>query len=97
MKVLLLLAKGFETMEFSVFVDVIGWARNDYHYDIDVITCSFSRTVVSTFGISVIVDRLIDVAEFGANIVGLPIVVDDNVITEFLTILFDEVIVQIHI
>ena len=161
MKVLLLLAKGFETMEFSVFVDVIGWARNDYHYDIDVITCSFSRTVVSTFGISVIVDRLIDeinvdeydalaisggfeefgfyeeayhekflnlirkfneqqkpiasicvaalalgksgilrgrnaktyhlrdgyrqsqLAEFGANIVGLPIVVDDNVITSY--------------
>lgn len=30
MKVLLLLAKGFETMEFSAFVDVFGWARNDY-------------------------------------------------------------------
>ena len=29
-KVLLFLAKGFETMEFSVFVDVMGWARYDY-------------------------------------------------------------------
>lgn len=30
MKILLFLAKGFETMEFSVFVDVMGWARNAY-------------------------------------------------------------------
>ena len=34
MKILLFLAKGFETMEFSVFVDVMGWARNDYGYDV---------------------------------------------------------------
>lgn len=60
MKVLLFLAKGFETMEFSVFVDILGWARNDYHYDIDVITCGFSKTVSSTFNVPVIVDRLID-------------------------------------
>ena len=60
MKVLLFLAKGFETMEFSVFVDVLGWARHDYHYDIDVITCGFTKTVISTFNIPVIVDRLID-------------------------------------
>lgn len=60
MKVLLFLAKGFETMEFSVFVDVLGWARNDYHCYIDVITCGFSKTVLSTFNIPVIVDQLID-------------------------------------
>lgn len=60
MKVLLFLAKGFETMEFSAFVDVFGWARNDYHYDIDVITCGFSKTVLSTFGIPVTVDQLIE-------------------------------------
>lgn len=60
MKVLLFLAKGFETMEFSVFVDVLGWARHDYHYDIDVITCGFTKTVISTFNIPVTVDRLID-------------------------------------
>ncbi len=60
MKVLLFLAKGFETMEFSAFVDVLGWARNDYHYDIDVITCGFSKTVLSSFDVPVIVDRLID-------------------------------------
>jgi len=60
MKVLIFLAKGFETMEFSAFVDVLGWARHDYHYDIDVITCGFSKTVLSTFNVPVIVDKLID-------------------------------------
>lgn len=59
MKVLLLLAKGFETMEFSVFVDVLGWSRNDYGIDITVDTCGFTKTVVSTFGVPVTVDKLI--------------------------------------
>lgn len=59
MKILLLLAKGFETMEFSVFVDVMGWARNDFGIDIDVVTCGFTRTVVSTFNVPIIVDKLI--------------------------------------
>ncbi|UWD49467.1 DJ-1/PfpI family protein [Clostridioides difficile] len=60
MKVLIFLAKGFETMEFSVFVDVMGWARNDYNYDIDVVTCGFKKQVVSTFNVPVLVDKTID-------------------------------------
>lgn len=48
MKILLFLAKGFETMEASVFIDVMGWARNDYHYDVEVVTCGFQKTVIST-------------------------------------------------
>lgn len=60
MKTLIFLAKGFETMEFSVFVDVMGWARNDYKYDTQVITCGFQKQVVSTFNIPVTVDVLID-------------------------------------
>lgn len=60
MKVLVFLAKGFETMEFSVFVDVIGWARNDYNYDIDVITVGFKKQVVSTFNVTVLVDKTIE-------------------------------------
>lgn len=60
MKILLFLAKGFETMEFSVFVDIFGWARNDYGYPIDVETVGFSKTVNSTFNIPVIVDKTID-------------------------------------
>lgn len=60
MKVLVFLAKGFETMEFSVFVDVIGWARNDYNYDIDVVTGGFKKQVVSTFNVTVLVDKTIE-------------------------------------
>jgi len=60
MRILLFLAKGFETMEFSPFIDVMGWARNDFHYDIDVITCGFFKTVLSTFNIPILVDRAID-------------------------------------
>ena len=60
MKVLLFCAKGFETMEFSVFVDVFGWAENDYGYPVQVVTCGFRKEVVSTFHVPIIVDRLID-------------------------------------
>ncbi len=60
MKVLLLLARGFETMEFSVFVDVLGWARNDFGCDINVETCGFQKEIVSTFHIPVIVDKILD-------------------------------------
>ncbi|MBV4439839.1 DJ-1/PfpI family protein [Clostridium tyrobutyricum] len=60
MKILLFLAKGFETMEFSVFVDVMGWARNDYGYDVPVVTCGFHKQVMSTFNIPVIVEKTID-------------------------------------
>ena len=37
MKVLLFLAKGFETMEASVFVDIMGWAG------VDVVTCALQK------------------------------------------------------
>lgn len=60
MKILLFLAKGFETMEFSVFVDVMGWARNDYGIDVPVVTCGFQKQVMSTFNIPVLVDKTID-------------------------------------
>jgi 4-methyl-5(b-hydroxyethyl)-thiazole monophosphate biosynthesis len=60
MKTLIFLAKGFETMEFSVFVDVMGWARNDYGYDVSVVTCGFQKQVMSTFNIPLIVDKTID-------------------------------------
>ena len=59
MKVLLFCNKGFETMEFAPFVDVFGWARSECHYDIDVVTCGFTKTVISTFGIPITVDKTI--------------------------------------
>lgn len=60
MKVLLLLARGFETMEFSVFVDVLGWARSDFGCNVTVETCGFHKEVISTFRIPVIVDKTLD-------------------------------------
>jgi len=52
-KVLVFLAKGFETMEFSVFIDVLGWARNDYGHNLFVDTCGFTDKVISTFNVPV--------------------------------------------
>ena len=60
MKVLLLCLKAFETMEFSVFVDIMGWARDEEKVNVEVVTCGFNKTVVSTFGIPIIMDTLID-------------------------------------
>ena len=53
MKVLLFLAKGFETMEASVFVDIMGWAG------VEVTTCALRKNVISTFGVSVNADILL--------------------------------------
>lgn len=69
MKILLFCNKGFETMEFSPFVDILGWARNDYSLDVEVVTCGFTKIVRSTFGIPVTVDRTfeeVDVDEYEA-------------------------------
>ena len=60
MKVLVFCAKGFETMEFSVFIDVLGWARNDFGQPVETETCGFTKTVNSTFHVPIIVDKLID-------------------------------------
>ena len=35
MKLLVFLAKGFETIEFSAFIDVMGWAKTDFDCKID--------------------------------------------------------------
>ena len=47
-------------MEFAPFVDVMGWGRNDYGYTIEVITCGFTKEVISAFGIPIIVDKTIE-------------------------------------
>lgn len=60
MKILIFCAKGFETMEFSVFIDVMGWARNDYGYPVETETCGFNKIVNSTFNVSIAVDNLIE-------------------------------------
>ncbi|BBF43738.1 thiJ/pfpI family protein [Lachnospiraceae bacterium KM106-2] len=60
MKVLLLCLKAFETMEFSVFIDVCGWARDEVNAEVSVTTCGFHKTVKSTFGVPIIMDEIID-------------------------------------
>lgn len=60
MKVLLFCARGFEMMEFAPFIDVFGWAQNDYGYDVQVETCGFQRQIASAFGVSVVMDKLLD-------------------------------------
>lgn len=60
MKILLFCAKGFEMMEFSPFVDVMGWAANDYHYPVEIVTCGFTKTVLSAFHVPITVARTID-------------------------------------
>lgn len=58
-KVLVFLAKGFEIMEFSVFIDILGWARVDCEHNLLVDTCGFAGKVISTFNVPVIVDKTI--------------------------------------
>lgn len=58
-KVLVFLAKAFEMIEFSAFIDVLGWARVDYGQQLFVETCGFTNKVVSTFDVAVIVDKTI--------------------------------------
>ena len=44
MRLLLFCCKGFEMMEFAPVIDVMGWARNDYGIDVEVIMAGFIRT-----------------------------------------------------
>ena len=60
MRLLVFLTKGFETIEFSVFIDVMGWARTDFGCKVDVATCGLNRRVVSSFNVPVMVDKTID-------------------------------------
>lgn len=38
----------------------LGWARNDYGYDVQVETCGFNKEVMSAFNIRISVNKLID-------------------------------------
>lgn len=60
MKILLLCLHAFETMEFSPFIDVMGWARDDFDCDIHVDICGYKKEISSTFSVTVHCDVLID-------------------------------------
>jgi 4-methyl-5(b-hydroxyethyl)-thiazole monophosphate biosynthesis len=56
-------------MELAPFLDVMGWARNDHGMEVEVVTAGFTKTVVSTFGIPVMVDKTfdeMDISEYDA-------------------------------
>jgi 4-methyl-5(b-hydroxyethyl)-thiazole monophosphate biosynthesis len=57
-KILLLLAKGFETYEASVFIDVIGWNYTDGDKSTKLFSCGLTKEVASTFDQKFIVDYL---------------------------------------
>lgn len=68
-KVLLFLASGFEVLEASAFIDIIGWNHLEGDGTTRLYTCGLQREVVSAFGQRVIVDFLIgetDSATFDA-------------------------------
>lgn len=68
-QVLLLLARGFETYEASVFIDVIGWNLVDGDHTTKLYSCGITKEVVSSFNQRVVVDYLIkdiNVNEFDA-------------------------------
>lgn len=60
MRLLVFLAKGFETIEFSAFIDVMGWAKIDFDCDIETVICGLNSKVVGSFNVSVLVDKTIE-------------------------------------
>lgn len=46
-----------------------GWANNSFNYDVEIVTCGFTKEVISTFNIPIIVDKTIDeidISEYSA-------------------------------
>jgi 4-methyl-5(b-hydroxyethyl)-thiazole monophosphate biosynthesis len=59
-KVLLLLAEGFETLEASAFIDVIGWNLVEGDGTTQLFTCGLNREIKSSFNQRFTVDYLLD-------------------------------------
>ena len=68
-KVLLLLGKGFESYEASVFIDVMGWNFDDEDGTTRLITCGLRKEVEGSWGIKILTDLTVDqvvVSEYDA-------------------------------
>jgi len=59
-KVLLLLADGFETLEASAFIDVIGWNQVEGDSKTQLFSCGLRSEIKSSFNQRVVVDYLIE-------------------------------------
>lgn len=67
--VLLLLANGFEILEASAFIDVIGWNKEEGDGNTTLSSCALNKNVKSSFGPTFIADynlKEIDVKSFDA-------------------------------
>jgi protein deglycase len=62
-RVLLLLANGFEVLEASAFIDVIGWNLVEGDCSTELFTCGLRREIKSSFNQRFLVDYLIDEIE----------------------------------
>jgi len=65
-KVLLFLPQGFEVLEASAFIDVMGWNLLEGDGTTRLHTCGLRREVVSSFDQRCIVDHVIDEVDAGA-------------------------------
>tara|TARA_B100000989_G_C19366668_1_gene395589 strand:- start:84 stop:653 length:570 start_codon:yes stop_codon:yes gene_type:complete len=59
-KVLLLLANGFEILEASAFIDVMGWNLREGDQSTELHTCALSKEIKSAFDQKFIVDHLLE-------------------------------------
>tara|TARA_B100001287_G_scaffold91833_1_gene76994 strand:+ start:18947 stop:19522 length:576 start_codon:yes stop_codon:yes gene_type:complete len=68
-KILLLLADGFEILEASAFIDVMGWNLKEGDYSTQLFTCAQKKKIKSSFDQTFIVDffiEQIDISSFDA-------------------------------
>ena len=73
MKILLFLANGVEILEASAFIDVFGWNTVHNQKETQIVTCGFTKEIISTFGIPIKVDVLIkDVAVDDYDALAIP-------------------------
>ena len=59
-KVLLLLANGFEILEASAFIDVMGWNLKEGNQSTALHTCALSKEIKSAFDSKFVVDHLVE-------------------------------------
>ena len=65
-KVLLLLAEGFEILEASAFIDVIGWNLAEGDHSAELFTCGLRKEINSSFNQRFIVDFLVSDVDAGS-------------------------------
>ena len=72
-KVLLLLADGFEILEASAFIDVMGWNLKEGDQSTALHTCSLSKEIKSAFNQKFVVDHLLEEIDVNAfNALAIP-------------------------